>query len=145
MAMQLGKKILDDAQETKYTNALNETCTLFIARAGSTEYLKVAQKVERPFKKLIEKDRISIEKRRELNIRILAESILKGWKDVVDSEGNEIEYTVDLGIDALNNDSDMMEFIMDYAIDSNNFINQEVEIAKKSIDTLDGVLNTETD
>lgn len=132
MAIKLNKKTLNDSNWTVYTNSYNEACELLIGRAGTVAFLKATEEVERPYKKLIAKDRLNSEKRRELNIMIIANSILNDWKGICDDEGNELSYSPELGVQLMNNDPELMEFVMDYALDSANFNVTEEAIVKKS-------------
>ena len=125
---QIGKKLIDDGVWKNYSGA-----SLKIGRAGSTEWLRAQEDLERPYKKKLEKGTLSVTIKRDLNLRALARAILLDWKGVVDMDGKAVAYTEDLGVQALKDDPELLEFVMDVALDNDNFRQeQEAKIAKKS-------------
>ena len=124
----IGKKLTDEGKWFEYKGA-----KLLIGRAGSNEFLQALEHFEKPFKKKIARDALGKLKSREINVRALARAVLLGWENVADQEGNEVPYSEDLGYEALRADPDMLEFVMDMALDNENFAAaEEAEVAKKS-------------
>ena len=124
----LGKKINDEGVWKDYSGA-----RLKIGRAGSVEFLKAQEALERPYRKKIDRGTLSATVKRDINIRALARAILLDWDGVQDGEGNQVAYVEDIGVEALLNDPDLLEFIMDIAMDNANFaVEQEQSIVKKS-------------
>ena len=128
MGYQLGKKVTDEGVWKEYSGA-----ELKIARAGSVEFMRAKEKLERPYRKKIEKGALSIDVSRELNLKALAQTILVDWKGVEDEDGKAVPYSEEIGIQAMSDDPDMLEFVMDVALDNENFsIAREKTLAKKS-------------
>ena len=124
----LGKKINDEGVWKDYSGA-----RLKIGRAGSVEFLKAQEALERPYRKKIDRGTLSATVKRDINIRALARAILLDWDGVQDGEGNQVAYVEDIGVEALLNDPDLLEFVMDIAMDNANFaVEQEQAIVKKS-------------
>ncbi len=129
MSYIVGKKVTDDGVWKDFRGA-----KLLIGRAGSVEFLQAQERHEKPYKKKISRDTLSAKKAREINIATAAEAILLDWKQVVGEDGKAIVYTAEIGAEALANDPDMLEFIVDVSIDNDNFaVEVENEIVKKSV------------
>ena len=125
---QIGKKLVDDGIWRDYSGA-----KLKIGRAGSVLFIKSQDKLERPYRKKIERGTLPSATKRDINITALSEAILLDWEGVADATGSEVAYTPELGKEALLNDPDLLEFVMDTALDNSNFaIEEEEAIAKKS-------------
>ena len=125
----LGKKLIDDGVWVSYSGV-----KLKIGRAGSTEWLKAQEDLERPFKKKIEKGTLSATVKRDLNVRNLARTILLDWDGVIDENDKPVAYNEEIGTQALLDDPDLLEFVMDTALDNDNFRTEQVDkTAKKSL------------
>jgi len=125
---QIGKKLVDDGIWREYSGA-----RLKIGRAGSVLFIKAQDKLERPYRKKIERGTLPAATKRDINVTALSEAILLDWEGVADATGSEVDYTPELGKEALLNDPDLLEFVMDTALDNSNFaIEEENAIAKKS-------------
>jgi len=128
MTYQLGQKVSDEGIWKDFSGA-----RLKIGRAGSVEFLRAVESLEKPYRKKIARDSLSVTVKRDLNLRALARAVLLDWDGVLDSEGKTIAYTEDLGTSALGNDPDLLEFVMDISLDNENFaIERVTDIAKKS-------------
>jgi hypothetical protein len=128
MAYTIGKKLTDDGVWLVYSGA-----KLKIGRAGSTEWLKAQEDLERPFKKRIEKGTLSATIKRDINIRNVARTILLDWDGVQDEDGKKVAYTEEIGFTALQDDPDLLEFVLDSALDNDNFrVKENEKVAKKS-------------
>lgn len=128
MGYQLGKKVTDEGIWKEFDGAKFK-----IARAGSVEYMRAKEKLERPYRKKIEKGTLSVDVSRDINLKALAQTILIGWDGVNDEAGEAIPYDEELGVQALTDDPDLLEFVMDVSLDNENFaIERKKAIAKKS-------------
>ena len=127
--LQLGQKLIDDGVWKTYSGA-----RLKIGRAGSTEWLREQENLERPYKKKIEKGTLSAVVKRDLNIRNLARTILLDWDGVLGEDDKPVSYTEELGFQLLSENPELLEFVMDVALDNDNFKHeQETKTAKKSL------------
>ena len=126
--LQLGQKLIDDGVWKTYSGA-----RIKIGRAGSTEWLREQENLERPYKKKIEKGTLSAVVKRDLNVRNLARTILLDWDGVLGEGEKPVSYTEELGFQLLSENPEFLEFVMDVALDNDNFKSeQENKIAKKS-------------
>ena len=126
--LQLGQKLIDDGVWKTYSGA-----RIKIGRAGSTEWLREQENLERPYKKKIEKGTLSAVVKRDLNVRNLARTILLDWDGVLGEDEKPVSYTEELGFQLLSENPEFLEFVMDVALDNDNFKSeQENKIAKKS-------------
>lgn len=127
MAYSKGKKLKDEGVWEEFGGA-----RWLIGRAGSTEWLKAQEHFEKPFKKKIAKDTLSATAKRDINLKSLARSILLDWKDV-EEDGKAIPYSEEIAVEMLKDDPELLEFIMDVALDNDNFKAEQAEkIVKKS-------------
>lgn len=125
---QIGKKFEDDGIWADY-----EGSSLKIGRAGSDAHLKAQEENETPYRKKIDRGTLKASVRRKLNLMTLSQSILQDWKGVAGEDGKEVAYTPELGFEALSNDPDLLEFVVDTATENENYAVERVaKIAKKS-------------
>lgn len=66
----------------------------------SAEYLRVKAKYSKPYRKLIDVDRLPPDKDREIVVNTFVECCLTGW-DGITSEGKEVPYSVEAARDLL--------------------------------------------
>ena len=130
--LEIGKKRYNDDGEWFDFTDNNETARLKIGRAGSVEFLKAQEALERPYRKKIDRGTLGAATKRELNLRALARAILMDW-DGVSADGAAIPYSEEMGVTALSTNPNLLEFVMDTALDNDNFqTEREQKIAKKS-------------
>lgn len=134
MAYTVGpKKVNDDFTKSTYTSN-GEEMVLHIRRSGSPDWLKAQEKLERPHRKAINRDKLPTKTRREINLRALAQTVLVGWEGVVDEDGNDVKYGEEIGFLALKNDPELLEHVIDFSGDIDNFRTEAVKReAKKSL------------
>jgi hypothetical protein len=98
-----------------------------IAHAGNMKFQRAMARLQRPFRRKIEKGEMDPVDQRNIIIQAMAEAILLGWKGVV-GEGNEpAEYSRELAQTLLKNDEAFRDFVMEYAMDMQNFSAAEQE------------------
>jgi hypothetical protein len=97
-------------------NRKNEPVTITVAEAGNPNHLKLTRKYE----KALESSRHNQEKRRMLNAKIIAESLLIDWSGVLDLDGKPVPATVENKIKAMMHSSRLMSDIIDAASDRAN-------------------------
>ena len=98
-------------------NSRDEQIVMIVAEAGSPLHRRIQRKYDRA----LESSRRSPEKRRMIMSKIVAESLLKGWSGVLDSDGNEVPYTTENGYEALMKYERLAVDIMEAAADPENF------------------------
>lgn len=110
-------KSKDGVPITVGMNQKNQPITMIVAEAGSPLH----RKVQRKYDKALESSRRNSQRRRLVLAKIVAESLLKNWSGVLDSDGNEVPYTIESGIEALMKYEKLNIEIMEAATDQENF------------------------
>ena len=110
------KKYSDDGVWKEYEGA-----RLKIGRTASSDYMSATEALDRPYKRQIDKGTLSAKKRRDLNIRAIARAVLVDW-DGVGEAGEALPYSEELGVKALSNDPDLLEFVIDISIENSNYV-----------------------
>ena len=80
-----------------------------------------AEKIRRKYEKAFENSRHFPKKRQLVWARFLAESVLRDWKGVLDSDGNELKCTHERKVEALTAHEDLFSMILRFADDRDNF------------------------
>jgi len=109
-------------------NEKNEPIIMVVAEAGSPLH----KKVQRRYDRALESSRRNPDKRRLVLSKIISESLLKDWSGVLDSEGNEVPYTKENGLDALMKYEQLSIEIMEAATDIENFRPDGIEDTEKN-------------
>lgn len=98
-------------------NALGDDIIMIVAESGTKEHKKVQRKYERA----LEATRRNDKKRLVVMAKIIAESLLKNWKGVLDDDQKEVKYTVKRGIEALVKYERLSFEIIDASINRDNY------------------------
>jgi hypothetical protein len=97
-----------------------------IAHAGNDKFQRSLNRLQKPFRRKIEKGDMDPAESRKIISRAMAEAILLDWKDVA-KNGEAVSYSVELATMALNNDSQFREFVMEFSADQANFREEDLE------------------
>lgn len=97
-----------------------------IARAGQSNKLfqKTSERVLRPHSKAIEKKTIDPDLFDDLLKQIYVRSIILGWENVRDREGNELSFSADNVMGLLNDLPDLWVEIREQAMTASNFLEE---------------------
>jgi hypothetical protein len=126
--LQLGQKLIDDGVWRTYNGV-----RVKIGRAGTTEWLREQENLERPYRKKIEKGTLSAVIKRDLYMRNLARTILLDWDGVLGEDGKPVAYTEELAFQLLSEQPEFLDFVGEVALEIDNFKNeQEKKTVKKS-------------
>ena len=102
-----------------------------IARAGNPVFLKATDKLEAPYRKQLARGKLSTEKQIDLQCRAMAEGILLDWEGIETADG-PLEYTVDNAAAVLRHNSEIRDFVFEFATEQENYRTQEIkDTAKK--------------
>jgi hypothetical protein len=120
-------------------NKKNDPITMIVAEIGNPNNRKVMRKYE----KALETSRNNKKKRSHIWAKIVAESILIGWRGVLDSKGKEVKPTLDNKVASLVKYEKLFVDIMEAAQDGERFrpdddINASEESEKNLRDISDG-------
>jgi len=114
---------------------------LKIARLGNKAYKTKLKQLREPFKAYTVRGQdIPDAEADDIVRRAMAETILVGWKGMEDEEGKPLNYSPEAAYKALSGQKDLVELIMVFAADKDNFIhemNSEVEKKSPSISAID--------
>jgi len=108
----------------------HETTEVFIGEnhKGDETWFTVAQmqnpeheKMQRKFSKALERSRRNQKKQREIQIEIVARSILVGWRNLIDDDGEEVKCTFKNKVDVLTKYREVLNRVLDEASDITNF------------------------
>lgn len=102
-------------------NRNNEPIMLYVAEAGNPNHLKATRKYERA----LESSRHNHTKRRLINAKIIAESLLMDWSGIIDTNGAPVPASVENKIEALVRSNKLMGDVIDAASDRSNFMADE--------------------
>jgi len=103
-----------------------------VARAGNTKFLSVIDRLEGPHRKAIQRGKISSEVQMDIQCRGMAEAILVDWEGLASEEG-DLPYDVDTATAVLRYNTDVREFVVDFAAAQENYRASEItDTAKKS-------------
>jgi hypothetical protein len=98
-------------------NEKDEEMVLIVAQAGNP----VHQKTQRKYARALEKARTSKKKQDKIYARIIGESILLGWRGILDTKGKPVDDKLENRIEALAN-KELMNEVLDIAMERTNFI-----------------------
>lgn len=104
-----------------------------VASIRSTEYVKALDAELKPFREMEKrKIKVDLEEQEKAVCRAIAKALLLDWKDVYDSKGNLVEYSVEAATNAVLYNETLREFVVDFAADIDNFRKEDIEeISKK--------------
>jgi len=102
-------------------NSKGKDIVFEIAQAGS----KYHEKVQRQYAKLLEQARRSPSTQRKYYIEIVAKSLLKNWRGLLDDKGKEVKCTFENKVEVLTKYKPLFVNVMEAASDLQNF--QDIE------------------
>ena len=79
------------------------------------------EKMQRKFSRALERSRRNTKKQREIQIEIVARSILVGWRNLIDDDGKEVKCTVKNKIAVLTKYREVLNRVLEEASDIANF------------------------
>lgn len=101
-----------------------------VARSGNTEFKKVFREAMKPYKDEFEAGRMNEEQSNEIMIHCVASSILVGWENVKDNQGNDHEYSYENAVSLLTDDHDFYDAITEHSNNIENFLLKDEEKLK---------------
>ena len=102
-----------------------------VAHTSSNAFQQTLSRLQRPHIKKINNNQLNAKTSKDIMCEAISSDLLLGWKEVVDAEGGEIEFSKDMAKAALMNDDDFRDWVQEFGTDLDNYKAQEVEdIAK---------------
>lgn len=102
-----------------------------IAHTNNMRFQREISRLQAPYRKKIDKGILDPQIQLDIMCKSMAKGILLDWKDVGDGE-NEIPFSEEVAIKVLTNNSELREFVQDFALDLANFREEEIEDTGKS-------------
>jgi len=111
-----------------------EDGSIHVSRAGGSnkKFAKMLELRARPYKRRIDKGTFEEDVANQLMIEVFADTIILGWKDIKDKDGNEMEYTRDNVIKLFLDLPELFADVSEQATAMGNFRFDEVEEASKN-------------
>lgn len=117
-----------------------------IASSGSTKFQRLFSKLQTPHRKAISRGNLDPAIQLDIMSRAMSQALLLDWKDVIDSQGNIVNFNTDIAFKVLKGNSELRDFITEYATDIANYRQEEKEDLGKSVEKLsDGKPNSENE
>ena len=92
-----------------------------IASTDSFTFQREFSRLQRPFKKKIDKETLDPKQSLDLLCEALSKTILIDWKNVVDGQGKKVPYSQEAAKQALLTNSDFRSWVQEVALDSDGF------------------------
>lgn len=109
-----------------------------IASSGSTKFQRLFQKLQRPYRRELQNNSLDPDIMADLMAESLSKTILLGWKNVVDSSGEEVPFSQTTAKTVLRRNAEFRDFVSNFATEISNFVSEEKEELGKSQDKSSG-------
>jgi hypothetical protein len=105
---------------------------LLIARIGNPHFNRVLRAKMKPFRNLIQRDKLPVETQETMLTETMAETILLGWKNLK-RDGKDVKYSQSVALKLMSELKDFRELVTEVANSMETFrIEEEEEDAKNS-------------
>jgi hypothetical protein len=108
-----------------------EGSEFLIASSASIKFMRTMARLQKPFRRQLEKNELDPAEQQKMLIQALSQSILLDWKGVQNKAGEDVKYTTTDGAKALKNPA-FREFVMEVSSDLANFKAEEKELEENS-------------
>jgi len=110
---------------------IGEGASLLIARAGNPKYSRLLERLQKPHRTAIRRDRLPDDIAEKIVTKVLAETVLIGWKGVFYKD-EELEYTPENSLMLLTELKDLKELVAELGRDVSNFKEADEEEDEKN-------------
>lgn len=104
-----------------------------IASSGSTKFQREFSRLQVPHRKRLDRGNLDPKIQLDIMARAMSSSLLLDWRDVVDSSGSDVSYNADMAYRALKGNSELREFIQEFATDLQNYVDEVKEDLGKDV------------
>ena len=101
-----------------------------IAHTNNMVFQRELTRLQSPYRKKIEKGNLDPKIQLEVMCKAMSKGLLLDWKDV-GSGGKPIPFDEDTAFDVLLRNSELREFVQDFALDLENFREEDIEDSGK--------------
>jgi hypothetical protein len=117
-----------------------------IASTGSTRFQRLFAKLQLPHQRDIRKNRLDPEVQLDIMAKAMSKTLLLDWKNVVNNDGELVEYDADTAFKVLKNNSGLRQFVSDFALELENYVEETKEDLGKPVEkSSSGTHTTELD
>ena len=104
---------------------------LIVARANNTKFKHLFRTLTAPYKYQIENQQaIPEDVSEDIMLKCYAATILVGWNNFIDPDGNEVPYSKENAYTLLEDDDDVYEFVKNQSNNMDIFLTKEVKETK---------------
>jgi hypothetical protein len=114
MAMIIGKEVkgVNKGRWVKF-----EGSQFLVAHTSNLKFQRIIQQLQHPYRKKIEESKLDPAILKDIMCDGMSKAILLDWKEVQDTEGNEVPFSIEAAKAVLLVDDDFREFIQATAAD----------------------------
>lgn len=102
-----------------------------VARIGSDTFDNLLAKKLKPFKRLVQKDKMKKSQQNAIMNEVIVETVLLGWKNLFDDDGNEVAFSKEKALELLKL-KDFRELVVEIASTMEIFKAEEDEADEKN-------------
>ena len=102
-----------------------------LASSNSVRFQRTFGRLQRPYAKQIERKTLDPAVQLDLLAEALSKTVVLDWKNVVDTDGNQVPYSQEVALSALKGNSEFRAFVIDTASDIGTFTEEDVEYSVK--------------
>ncbi|QHD50056.1 hypothetical protein [Vreelandella aquamarina] len=102
-----------------------------IAKSGNPRHLEAIERIGKELQEKWPNGDIPVIKRIEAKAKEFAEGVLRDWKEVANTDGDSVPYSVENATTLLMNDEPLYEALMRKSRDMARFENKRIESQKK--------------
>jgi hypothetical protein len=104
-----------------------------IAHISNIRFQRELAKLQQPHRKKIEAGTLDPQTNRDLLCKAMAEGVLLDWQDVKSVGSDDpVPYSKEAGFKAISRDPEFRDFITEFAVNLQNYRNEEIEELGKS-------------
>lgn len=103
-----------------------------VTHMSNVAFQRSVTRRQAPYKRKIDQGTIDPAIVREIFTQAMAECLILDWKNVADSKGAPVDFSKEACYKALTNNEDLRDFISDFAMNLDNFRQEQKEAMAKS-------------
>lgn len=98
-----------------------------ICHSSNLKFQRTFTRLQQPHRSKIEKGTLDPAVSKEIVCRAFAEALILDWSEVIDSEGNDVEFSVESAYQALMNNPDLVEYVQEVANNLAYYKDEEID------------------
>jgi len=104
-----------------------EDSRFLVTSINNLKFQRALNRLNAPFRRKIENGTMDPGKSKDITCKAVCEGLVIDWKDVIDSKGEQVAFSKDMLEMALKNNDELRDYLVEFAMDLNNFRMEEVE------------------